>query len=84
MGHTVQSMNEYIQETQTMKIKAISAAAILAIAASSANAGGLMTEVVETEVVTPIVEEESTPLWIPLLALAVVAAVAAGGAGGGS
>jgi hypothetical protein len=67
-----------------MKIKAISAAAILAIAAPSANAGGLMNEVVETEVVTPIVVEESTPLWIPLLALAVVAAVAAGGAGGGS
>jgi hypothetical protein len=67
-----------------MKIKAISAAAIFAIAASSANAGGLLDEVVETPVVAPVVVEESTPLWIPLLALAVVAAVAAGSSGCGS
>jgi hypothetical protein len=67
-----------------MKIKAISTAAFLAIAASSANAGGLLDEVVEAEVVTPVVVERSTPIWIPILALLVVAAVAAGDSGGGS
>ena len=72
-----------------MKTKILSAVAIMAILASSANAGnpsGLLDESFEREVEeVPIFEEDDdeAPWWI-LLGLIAVAALAAGGSGGGS
>lgn len=70
-----------------MNIKTLSAAVIMAAAASTASAGGLMDEIVEPDVPAPVVMEEpagSGPIWIPIAIIAVLLAVAAGDSGGGS
>ena len=73
-----------------MKIRTLTAAAILAIAASSVNAGdpgGLLNESVEREVDEPVMlpaPSSSEPTWIVIAVLALLAAVAAGGSGGGT
>ncbi|MFO8124905.1 hypothetical protein [Yoonia sp.] len=71
-----------------MNIKTLSAAAIMATAASFATAGGLSDEITEAEVMAPVVVvEEPTgtgSIWIPLAVVAVLIAVAAGDSGGGS
>jgi hypothetical protein len=78
-------------EAQAMKIRILSAVAIMAILASAANAGdpgGLLDESFERELEAPATFEEDdddsvVPLWIAL-ALIAAAALAAGGSGGGS
>lgn len=70
-----------------MNIKTLSAAVIMAAAASTASAGGLMDEIVEPDVPAPVVMEEpagSGSIWIPIAIIAVLLAVAAGDSGGGS
>jgi hypothetical protein len=70
-----------------MHIKILSAVVIMATAASTASAGGLLDELVEPDVPAPIAMAEpegSGSIWIPLAILAVLIAVAAGDSGGGS
>ena len=70
-----------------MDIKTLSAAVIMATAASTASAGGLLGEIVEPDVPAPVVIEEpagSGSIWLPLAVVAVLIAVAAGDSGGGS
>lgn len=70
-----------------MNIKILSAVSIIATAASTASAGGLLDELVEQDVQAPVVVAEpagSGSIWIPLAILAVLIAVAAGDSGGGS
>lgn len=70
-----------------MNIKTLSAAVIMAAAASTASAGGLMDEIVEPDVPAPVVMEEpagSGSIWIPIAIIALLLAVAAGDSGGGS
>lgn len=72
-----------------MKIKTASAAAILAIAASSAgpvHAGSLLDTSIEPQVQSLVMEQDDDglPFWIILLAAAAAAALAAGSASGGT
>ena len=78
-----------------MKFRTLTAAAIIAIAASSANAGnpgGLLNEMVEREVeeqdeflIAPAPSGSgSDSKWMLLGLIALLAAIAAGGSGGGT
>ena len=70
-----------------MNFRTFTAAMIVAAAASTASAGGLMDEIVETEVQEPVMLPEpssSEPTWIVLGLIAVLIAVAAGDSGGGT
>lgn len=70
-----------------MNIKAFTAAALLATAATTASAGGLMDEIVEAPVQDPVPVAQpagSSRYLLPLALIAVLIAVAAGDSGGGS
>lgn len=73
-----------------MNIKTTSAAAVLAVAASSTSpvyAGSFLDTAIEAEVQQPVgmeQDDDGMPLWIILALIAAAAALAAGGAGGGT
>lgn len=64
-------------------MKTIAYAAVLAVAATSAMAGGLAEPVMDPEVVEAATSSSSAGIIVPLLLLLLIAAAASGGGGGG-